>query len=62
MDIRSEAKRTRTKRYMVGVTAPSKFILSKILLGELVPQDMNDEPASELLKRFKAKTKDNQTP
>jgi len=40
----------------------SKFILAKAYRGGLVPQDMNDEPASELLKRFKAKTKDNQTP
>ena len=40
----------------------SKFILAKAYRGELVPQGMNDEPASELLKRFKAKTKNNQTP
>lgn len=33
----------------------SKFILAK----ELVPQDSNDEPASELLESFKEKTKDN---
>lgn len=39
----------------------SKFILAKAYRGELVPQDSNDEPASELLESFKEKTKDNQT-
>lgn len=37
-------------------------ILAKAFRGDLVPQDPNDEPASELLKRLKKETKDNQLP
>ena len=32
----------------------SQSILAKAVRGELVPQDPNEEPASELLKRIKA--------
>ncbi len=39
----------------------TQSILTKAFRGELVPQDPNDEPAEELLKRIKAKQKNTKT-
>ena len=44
----------RYKKARTYVDKLSQSILSKAFRGELVPQDPNDEPASELLKRIKA--------
>ena len=44
-DIEENLKRSETLR---------QSILKKAFSGQLVPQDPNDEPASELLKRIKA--------
>ena len=51
------------ERYKKGRTYVDKLtqsILAKAFRGELVPQDLNDEPASELLKRIQEE-KDRQT-
>ena len=48
------------KRYQKAKTHVDKLtqsILAKAFRGELVPQDPNDEPASELLKRIQAERK-----
>jgi len=44
----------RYKKARTYVDKLSQSILSKAFRSELVPQDPNDEPASELLKRIKA--------
>jgi type I restriction enzyme, S subunit len=44
-----EARYKKAKEHVDRLT---QSILAKTFLGELVPQDPNDEPASELLKRI----------
>ncbi|MDF1590411.1 MAG: restriction endonuclease subunit S, partial [Desulfobacterales bacterium] len=44
----------RYKKAKSQVDKLTQSILAKAFRGELVPQDPNDEPASELLKRIKA--------
>jgi hypothetical protein len=46
-----EARYEKAKRHVDHLT---QSILAKAFRGELVPQDPNDEPASELLKRIQA--------
>ena len=48
---RIEARYQKAKAQVDKLT---QSILAKAFRGELVPQDPNDEPASELLKRIKA--------
>jgi type I restriction enzyme S subunit len=43
----------RYKKAKAFVDRPTQSILAKAFRGELVPQDPNDEPASELLKRIR---------
>ncbi|MBA4392184.1 MAG: restriction endonuclease subunit S [Desulfobacca sp.] len=45
---------TRYQKAKAHVDKLTQSILAKAFRGELVPQDPNDEPASELLKRIKA--------
>jgi type I restriction enzyme, S subunit len=52
------------KRYQKAKAQVDKLtqsILAKAFRGELVPQDPNDEPASELLKRIQAERKNQET-
>ena len=43
-----------TIRDLAELLSLTQSILAKAFRGELVPQDPNDEPASELLKRIQA--------
>jgi type I restriction enzyme S subunit len=45
----------RYKKAKASVDKRTQSILAKAFRGELVPQDPNDEPASELLKQIKEK-------
>jgi len=47
-----EERYNKARTYVDKLT---QSILAKAFRGELVPQDPNDEPASELLKRIKEK-------
>lgn len=49
LEVRLQAAETTTKRL-------TPALLAKAFRGELVPQDPNDEPASELLRRLQAET------
>ncbi len=50
----------RYQKAKTHVTRLTQSILAKAFRGELVPQDPNDEPASELLKRIKAEREQEQ--
>lgn len=64
---KSTAGRGRSKKFSLhGIEKLRALILGLAVCGKLVPQDPNDEPASELLKRIKLEsgkaTKSHQTP
>ncbi|MCX5895575.1 MAG: restriction endonuclease subunit S [Proteobacteria bacterium] len=52
-----EARYQKAKAFVDKLT---QSILAKAFRGELVPQDPNDEPASELLKRIKEEREKNE--
>ncbi|MBI5604800.1 MAG: specificity determinant for hsdM and hsdR, partial [Deltaproteobacteria bacterium] len=56
---RIEARYHKAKAQVDKLT---QSILAKAFRGELVPQDLNDEPASELLKRTKAQKVEDRHP
>jgi len=51
---KADESEVRYKKAKTFVDRLTQSILAKAFRGELVPQDPNDEPASELLKRIKA--------